>query len=144
MYNFSGILYRIWGVCGLILLLGLVCILFEKPWAKSFTIRDCKIGLILIAFSVSLGIVYMSRIVSTDISSYTGEFIGYQRNSRVAPPLPVTYEYLFDNGEEKQPVFYLDIFSKDKIFPSEFEEGKEYTIYFDGLTNIIVKVENIK
>ena len=32
MNNFSGIIYRIWGVCGVMLLLGIVCILFEKPW----------------------------------------------------------------------------------------------------------------
>ena len=31
--------------------------------------------------------------------------------------------------------------SKKKIFPSDFEYGKKYTIYFDELTKIIVRVE---
>lgn len=29
MFNFSGVLYRIWGVCGVILVLGVACILLN-------------------------------------------------------------------------------------------------------------------
>lgn len=141
MYNYSGVLYRIWGVSGIILLLGLVLIIFEKPWAKNFKIQKCKLGLIVIAFAVCLGLVYLSRIVFPDVSSYTGEFIETHRNSRVAPPLPVTYEYVFWNGEGKKQVYYLDIFSKKKIIPYEFETGQQYTIWFDDFTNVIVRVE---
>ncbi len=146
MYNFSGVLYRIWGVCGAILILGVVCILFEKPWAKkkNVKIQDCKLGLIMIAFSICLGLIYASRIVSPDVSSYTGEFIESHRNFRVAPPLPVTYEYVFWNGEGKRQVFYLDIFSKKEIFPYEFVSDQKYTIYFDEFTNVITKVETVE
>lgn len=144
MYNFSGVLYRIWGVCGVILALGVVCILFEKPWAKNFKIQNCKLGLITIAVAVCLGLVYVSRIVFPDVSSYTGEFIETHRNSRVAPPLPVTNEYVFWNGEGKRRVFYLDIFSKKEICPYEFVCGRKYTIYFDDFTNVITKVEIVE
>ena len=143
MYNFSGVLYRIWGVCGIVLLLGVGCILFEKPWKKGFKILNCKLGLIIIAFAVCLGSVYASRIFFPDVSSYTGEFVGTHRNSTVAPPLPVTNEYVFWDGEGKRKVFYLDAFSKKEIFPYEFESDRKYTVYFDKFTKVIVKVERV-
>ena len=157
MYNFSGVLYRIWGVCGVILILGVVCILFEKPWVKKVNAKEDKakkvkilnilydkIGLIMIAFAICFGLIYLSRIVFPDVSSYTGEFIESHRNSRVAPPLPLTYEYVFWNGEGKRQVFYLDSFSKKEIFPYEFVSDQEYTIYFDEFTNVITMVEPVE
>ena len=36
MYDFSGIFYRIWGVSGVLLLLGIVVMLREKPWTGDF------------------------------------------------------------------------------------------------------------
>lgn len=30
MYDFSGIIYIVWGVCGIIFLLGLICILLTS------------------------------------------------------------------------------------------------------------------
>lgn len=144
MYNFSGIAYRIWGVCGIILLVGLIAILCAKPWMPDFKISKIKIDLLFIAFAICLGIVYASRILFHDVSSYTGEFIETHRNSRIAPPLPVTNEYVFWNGEGKKQVFYLDIFSKKEIFPYEFERAQKYTIYFDKFTNVIVKVDAVE
>lgn len=144
MYNFSGVLYRVWGVCGVILALGIVCILVEKPWEKNVKIQDCKLGLIISAVAICLGLIYVSRVVFPGVSSYTGEFIETQRNSRVAPPLPFTDEYVFWNGEGKRRVFYLDIFSKKEIFPYEFVSDQKYTIYFDEFTNVITKVEAVE
>jgi len=144
MFNFSGVFYRIWGVCGILLLLGVVCILVEKPWAKKIKLKDLKIGLVGIALAIGLGLVYASRIVFPDVLSYTGEFVDTHRNSRVAPPLPLTDEYVFWNGEGKRQVFYLDFFSKKEIFPYEFEYGRQYTIYYDDFTNVIVKVEPVE
>lgn len=144
MYNYSGILYRIFGVCGPILILGGICILLEKPWKSNVKIQDCKLGLIMIIFAFCLGLIYASRIVFPDVSSYTGEFIESHRNSRVAPPLPVTYEYVFWNGEGKKQVFYLDSFSKREIFPYEFVGNQKYIIYFDEFTNVITKVEAVE
>lgn len=141
MYNYSGILYRIYGVGGIILLLGVLGLLLKKPWSKGWKIQDCKLDLIIIAVSVVFIVFYVSRIFFPNISSYTGNFIKSNRNSRVAPPLPFTNEYVFWNGEGKKNKFYLDIFSKEAIFSDIFEKNQKYTIYFDKLTNIIVKVE---
>ena len=144
MYNFSGIVYRIWGVCGIVLLVGIIAILCAKPWMPDFTISKFKIDLLFIVFAICLGSIYISRIVFPNVSSYTGEFIETHRNSRVAPPLPFTDEYVFWNGEGKRQVFYLDIFSKKAIFPYEFVSDQKYTIYFDEFTNVITKVETVE
>lgn len=144
MYNFSGIVYRIGGVSGIMLLLGIICILLEKPWIKGFKFKSCMIGMLLVIAGIGSGVFFASRIVFPDVSSYTGEFIRSNRDSTVAPPLPLTNEYVFWNGEGKKQGFYLDVLSKKEIFPYDFEEGQEYMIYFDEVTNVIVRVDVVK
>ena len=107
MFNFSGVLYRIWGVCGEILVLGVACILLNRPWARKVKI--------MIAAAIGLSLLYASRIVFPGVSSYTGEFIDSHRNSRVAPPLPVTNEYVFWNGEGKNKLFIWTFSQKRNI-----------------------------
>ena len=142
MYNFTGLFYRMWAVSGVILLVGIICVLIEKPWAKGFIIKNC-IGIIAIALSVILFTGYSYAIKAKDISSYTGEFISTNRNSRVAPPLPFTDQYVFWNGEGKKKVVYLDVFSKKKIYSHDFKVGQNYTVYYDEHFNIIVKIEKV-
>ena len=144
MYNFSGIVYRIWGVCGVIFIVGIICIFLDKILKKGFSFRKCKFGIIVILFAICMSIVYISRIAFPKVSSYTGEFVEQHRNSRVAPPIPVTQEYVFWNGVGKKQVYYLDIFSKEKIFNADFEKGQKYTIYYDEFTNVIVYVEIVE
>lgn len=141
MYNFSGLLFRIWGVCGIIFLLGLFLLLCEKPWSATFTIKNCKFSLMLICVSLILCIFYISRIISPSISTYRGEFIKEQRNSRVAPPLPVTYEFVFNDGSKNNKVFYLDVFSKNDWLVYDFIEGQEYVVYYDTFTKVILRIE---
>lgn len=141
MFNFSGIIFRLWGVCGIMFLLGAILILIEKPWKKKFSFRNNIVQILTIGFSICLGLFYVSRLIFTDVSSYTGVFVSSNRDSSVAPPLPVTFEYVFDGNSEKNKVFYLDVFSKKEIFPDEFKENVRYTIYYDTLTSVIVRVE---
>lgn len=114
MYNFSGIWFRIWGVCGIVLLVGVLCVVLEKPWIKGFKLKKCKLGLGIIAFAICMSLLYGTRILFPDVSSYAGTFVSTNRNSRVAPPLPVTYEYVFWDGNGQKKVFYLDFFQKRK------------------------------
>lgn len=141
MYNFSGIWFRIWGVRGILFLAGIVLLLLEKPWSHHFSLKKCKIALLAITCSVLLGFFYAYRIFFPDIASYRGEFLNSHRVPNEAPPLPVTYEYVFWNGEGLKQPFYLDIFSKKEIFPDEFQPEQDYRIYFDMFTDVIVKVE---
>ena len=142
MYCYNGIFYRIWSVCGVIFLLGALCILIEKPWKDTFRIQKCAIGIILLVFTLAFGLFYASRIIFPNILCYEGEYIEENRNSRVAPPLPLTYEYIFSKEGEKNQVFYLDVISKKEIIPYGFSPEKEYRIYYDAFTQIIVKVED--
>ena len=144
MYNFSGIIHRIWWMCGVWFLLGAACILIEKPWRKDFKLKKCRIGFISIALAVCMSIVYISRIISPAVSSYTGEFVRTRRKSGGAQPLPFTFEYTFEHEDGGREIFYLDIFSKKEIFPYDFEKTLKYTIYYDELTRVITKVEVVE
>lgn len=144
MFNFSGIFYRIWAVCGIITIWGVVILLLEKPWLKGVKSRDCKIAIATIAFGLCSALVDASRIVFPKVSYYSGAFVSTNRDSLAAPPLPYTSQYVFWNGEGEKPVYYLDTFPKREIFPDDFEEGRQYTIYYDTLTKVIVKVEVIE
>ena len=122
MYDFSGVTYRIWAVCGVMFALGLLCLLLDRPWIKGFSIKRSKFSIVAMTVAVCFGLVYFSRIISPNVASYTGEFVNTHRNSRVAPPLPFTHEYVFWNGEGKRRKFYLDTFSKKEIITQEFKK----------------------
>ncbi len=141
MYDFSGIYYRILSTCGIMFLMAIILILFQKPWSKSFDIKKCKFAIFAIILATCSTVFYVSRIVSPDVSIYTGEFVESRRTSSSASPLPFNNKYVFWNGEGKKPIFYLDSFSKKEICPSGLEEGKVYTVYYDTWTDIIVAVK---
>lgn len=143
MYNFSGLYFRIWGVNSFLFLLGVVLIIFERPWKKGVIWKDLLLGVVSVAVAVCLSCVHLSHIYNPDVLTYTGEFISSNRASRTAPPLPVTYEYVFSNGIGKNKVFYLDIYSKREIYPDDFVEDNQYIIYYDDFTNVIVHVDEV-
>lgn len=145
MYDYSGIIYKLLTRGLFFLLLSIVGILIDKQRAKrkgkEFKINNCKGSLIALVFSVALCLFYVSRIVFPDISSYTGVY-QYEHKKPRGPLL--TQEYVFWNGGGKNKSFYLDVNSKKKIFPEDFEEAEEYIIYYDELTKIIVGVERVE
>jgi len=95
LYNFSGILYRMGIVCGVLVLLGIVCILLERMPAKKWKKRADKMGWIMIAGSILLALFYASSIVFPDVSAYTGEFVGRHGNGKGF----MIKEYVFWTGE---------------------------------------------
>ena len=143
MYDFSGIVFRIWGVCGIIFAVGVLCIVFGKPWEKGCRTKEFRTGVIVTIFALGLALLYLSRILFPNVLSHSGEYLESHRNSRTAPPLPVTYEYIFENDGEVNRRFYLDVFSKKSICPDGFKEGCSYRVYYDSITNVIVGVEEL-
>ena len=84
----------------------------------------------MIAAAIGLSLLYASRIVFPGVSSYTGEFIDSHRNSRVAPPLPVTNEYVFWNGEGKTSVYKG--YKQDKIeMRGDRAEMSDFPLYLN-------------
>lgn len=142
MYNFSGILYRIFSTFGLMFVMAIIIILFEKPWSRTFQFnKNCRFAIVAIIIAVVSTIFYVSLIVSPNVSSYTGEYIDSNRTFSYASPLPFNYKYTFWNGEGVKPVFYLDAFSKKIVSPNGLEEGNIYTIYYEEKTKIIVGIK---
>ena len=140
--NYSGITYRIWAEGGVILLIGIGCLLVSGIRSKSFSKQCFLVGVLCVVYGLGTAGYYMAQWVSPDVSSFHGAFYEEYRNSRVAPPLPFTMEYSFYDENNDSHVFYLDVLSKKEIIPEGFEEDKEYTIYYETSTNIIVGVEN--
>ena len=58
----------------------------------------------------------------------------------MAPPLPTTYAYVFDTGEEKKRIVYLDSFTRNK-YDKEIVVGRKYTVYYEQRTKIILKLK---
>lgn len=143
MYNLDGLYYRLWGVCGFVALIGILCLgagFLPGTKDKKGTIFA---GVLSIVVSLGMSIQCISIIRHPSIQIYEGHFVEQHRNSRVAPPLPVTYEYTFVSEDGKQTAFYLDLWSKDTIFPEDFEKDIEYQITYESQTQIIVGVESI-
>lgn len=141
MYNFSGVLFRIWGVCSVILMLGIILIIFEKPWKKGFSFKNNALSIGMVIFALALMGLYVSRIIVPDVSVFQGTLVKIQNNTRIAPPLPVTEEYVFQNNSGIKRGFYLDLFSKRSIIPYELEIGTKYSVHYDSFSSIILKID---
>ena len=72
MYNYSGIWFRIWGVCGIILLLPIVSWLFHCPWKKKVRIQGMKTEIIAVIGVIVLTLYYLSRIVFPNVTGKGG------------------------------------------------------------------------
>lgn len=139
--NYSGIIYRIWAVGGAMVLLGIACLLVSGIRTKSFSKQCFLAGVLCVVYGLGTAVYYIAQLVSPDVSSLHGVFYEEYRNSRVAPPLPFTMEYSFYDENNDSRVFYLDVLSKNEIIPEGFDVDKEYIIYYEASTNIIVGVE---
>ena len=95
MYNFSGSIFRLVSDCGLFFLLGILCILFQKPWKNGFKFKKYGFGLGVILLSICLAFVYGFSLLFPKVTSYTGDFIRCNRSPRMSFG---TYEYVFWNG----------------------------------------------
>ncbi len=143
MLNYSGIVYRIWGKAGMMILLGIACLIFSGIRTKSFSKQCFLAGILCVLYGCSMAIYYSTRLFSPEVDSYKGVYYEEYRNSRVAPPLPFTMEYSFYDETNESKVFYLDILSKKEIIPEGFLKDEEYLIFYEKHTNIIVCVEKI-
>lgn len=142
MYDLSGLKYRIIAVGGIIAALGILCLIFSAFWnPQKRDIKGVLISIVLLLTSVVYSSIYLYRISNPIVLSYSGYFCDERRDSRVAPPLPFTMAYTFSTTGKLDRTFYLDIFSKNTIFPREFDEEILYYIYYEKSTHIILKIE---
>lgn len=148
MYCYDGLYYQLISP-GLIFLVGFIWLFFvtRKREESSDKGEKKRITLHVISLLAILFVLFFIgktgySIINPTVTTYTGQFDTYYRDSRSAPPLPFTYYYRFRDGKNAQG-YNIDQFSIKKIYPDEFEYGKWYTIYsVKGATSqIIVRVE---
>lgn len=140
-YTLSGIAYRLWSPSAVLLMLGILCVLVSWHKKPKRNMEGVIVGTLTILWGLGLVIYYGNCLINPKIESVTAEFTHEARNSRVAPPLPFTMEYEFNSGKFYE--FYLDAFSKKEIFPEDFVEGSQYTVYYEERTQIIVRIDRI-
>lgn len=139
MYNYDGIIYRIWGVAGAFILLGIGCLLVSQRHTISFD-RECYYAGILCAiFGIATAAYYIFCYIHPQVESIQCTLVEERRNSRIAPPLPLTMEYIFLN-EEGYTAFYLDVLSNDTVLEEALVLGEEYTVFYESRTDIIVGI----
>lgn len=143
MYRLDGLLYRVFCVGGIILIVSVILLLLSKFWDKRRLNRsDLRIAIFGIVLSLIYCGAYVYKIINPDILAYQGYFEEAYRDSRVAPPIPATYAYVFSNNESKK-TFYLDSFSKKNIIKQDFKKGDIYCVYYEKGSRIIVGIEYI-
>ncbi len=141
MYNFSGLYYIMiiyGGICGV---LGVIFILTSRFWnTKKRNVKELVFGIV----GMVLFIFFVSRqayaIYESDIGVCEGSFVDEYRESKSI----FRTEYCFEEKSGEKPIFYLDTFSKKKIYPEEFIKGDLYKIHFEKKTKTIVKVEKLE
>lgn len=141
--NYSGIVYRIWAVAGVIVLLGVADLLVCGIRTKSFSKSCFYAGVLAVLFGLGTAAYYANCRLNPKVESVQGVFYEEYRNSRVAPPLPFTMEYTFSNADGVLETFYLDVLSKKEIIPEGFQKGEEYLVSYEARSNIILGVEPI-
>ena len=118
MFNFSGLYYHILTYDLPAIVIGIIVVLFQKPWKpqqKKYRLVPIFILLIIVIIFTAIDV---SHAINPSVSLYTGKFMYSNRTSRNAS-LPFTEKYVFWNGEGKKQPYKLDGFSKDEIFPSK-------------------------
>lgn len=142
MFNYSGIAYRIFAVGLIIILFALLVLILPKFInLQKFNTKHIIVGIVILIFGIGYVAFFSYKLISPNIQKYEGIYIREYRNSTVAPPLPFTTTYIFDDGSgNPKPGFHLDNFSKKSIFNRDFNKTQKYTIYYEKDTKIIVGV----
>lgn len=139
MYNVGGLLYRALVIGLIILLSGILILLCSKFWNHNLIKKkEFVIAIIIIIFAILYMMFYFYKAYSPIIAYHEGYL------SREYRDFGMTYAYCFSNGDEKKLTFYLDIFSKKKIYISDFSQEIKYKIYYERDTYIILGVEEIE
>ena len=151
MYDLSGLKHLI--VFSDLPMLLVAILLFTLDWKHIFYSlkkkrweKGVKKTLVLIVicstwFAISGG-KNTYHIYNPDVSCYEGEYIKeYPANE--ASLSFFSWRYVFDDEIPPFDSFYLDSFSKKKIYNKEFEVGKTYRIYYETKDRIIVRVEEM-
>ena len=141
MYDLSGLYYQLKTDALVFSVVGLLFLVCSRFWIlDKRNIKELLIGVICYFLSIcSIGY-HLYVINDLKVSINEGVFIEEHREN----PYLFRMEYCFSNEGGLKPLFYLDIFSKKDIYPTEFEKDAMYRIYYEEKTDVIVKVEKLE
>lgn len=151
MYDLSGLQHMVCFNDLLLLLLGVVVFALNLEKIKNNSNKkQCEkkvktyffVSAIAIIWAIVSGGTIIYHIYNPEIHCYEGVYLR-ESPANEARMSFFSWRYVFDDGTEPNEDFYLDSFSKKKIFAKDFEEGKKYRIYYEEKDDIIVKVEEI-
>lgn len=141
MWDFSGIVNRIWTVGGFITLLGISCMLVSEIGRKDFNKSCFGAGVFCTLVGIAFAIYFASCILFPKVDSFRGTFEKRVNNTR---SVPYTTECRFYDAESKLHVAYLDPFSRKEMLPEDFIPEDEYIIYYETRSEVIVGVEKVE
>ena len=138
MYNYSGILYRIYAVAVPTFLLGLLLVIIALKMPLIKRKSELIFAGIVILISILLGCFYLYKSINPTISYCEGYIVEERGYNKV----PVTTAYVFatDENDEKK-IIYLDAFSRKSIIENKLFNDVKYRIFYEKDTRIIVLVE---
>lgn len=141
MYDLRGIYFDMIFNVGISFVIWALILIADKFWKKSEK-RKNKTKILVISLIMIFLIFLMwediCAIKNPEILIKEGYFCDTYKEGSV-----FSRSYWFADKDEQEEGFELDSFSKDKIYPDEFQKDKRYRIYYESSTEIIVKVEEI-
>lgn len=138
MFSYSGLWYRIITVPGLLLVFGILFFLIKKPWKnRKWLIGGATIVVVFVLF----GLYYGRALLYPAINHLTGEYYTMHISRARVGIIPLNYEYVFFDEDGQKVSFYLDYFSKQKIYPKQLMTETKYTIYYEEGTKVIMRLE---
>lgn len=140
MYNFGGIYYEMKSEAIVYMVSGIVFLILSRFWnMDKRNIKEAILGCICIVLTICSIIYYVHIINNPIISTHEGYFVSeYRVNKHI-----LKKEYCFSNGNERKPVFYLDVLTKKKIYPEDFNSNQKYRIFYEEKSNVIIKIEEL-
>lgn len=129
-------------ICIIFCVLALCSFILSDFWKKAKRKKKWIVfGFVSMALVVATIMHYNNMIQNPHIQVHEGYFVEEHRAHKGGWLLT---EYVFTNDGKTKPVFKLDVKSKKKIYPNDFEKDVQYRIYYEERTDIILRVEKIE
>lgn len=141
VYDLNGLYYQMKSDGWVLGIVGLVFLLSSHFWAaEKRNLKELMIGIICSLLCICFTGYHIYVINNLNVAVHEGTFVEENREN----PYLFRMKYCFTSAKGLKPLFYLDIFSKKKIYPDKLEKGVVYRIYYEEKTDVIVKIEKLE
>ena len=142
VYNLSGLYYRFVSLGVLMFVTSMILLILWFLFWKKEGKRILYVAIAGILASLIFSFYALDDINNLKVEVYEGVFEKESRETHGTGFLPFNGKFTF-SSEDSRKSFELDVYSKKKIFPEDFVEGKQYRIFYEKDSKIIVGVEEI-